>query len=124
MYEARIRVSKTLGLPLLAASPDAAAAEAKAAAAHVAALGDEVEVLEVVDVASGAEIHRSAHLPPPGMVDVTWSVRISADNAIAGACAARLMQFNPASLAAVYRVRDAAGRVDVVDLQSAGAAAH
>ena len=124
MFEARIRLSKTLGLPLQAASAEAAAVEARAAAAHVAAPGDEIEIVQIVDRISGATVVRQDGLPPDGMVDVSWAVRIPAGTALEGACMARFMQFDPTSLAAVYRVREPNGRTHVIDLQDTASAAH
>ena len=124
MFEARIRLSKTLGLPLQAASAEAAAVEARAAAAHVAAPGDEIEIVQIVDRISGATVVRQDGLPPDGMVDVSWAVRIPAGTALEGACMARFMQFDPTSLAAVYRVREPNGRTQVIDLQDTASAAH
>ncbi|MBI2770551.1 MAG: hypothetical protein HYX47_13075 [Burkholderiales bacterium] len=126
MYEARIRLSKTLGLPLQAASAEAAAVEARAAAAHVASPGDEIEIeiVQIVDRISGTTVVNQDGLPPDGMVDVSWAVRVPAGTALEGACVARFMQFDPSSLAAVYRVREPSGRTHVIDLQDTASAAH
>ncbi len=56
--------------------------------------------------------------PPPGFVDVHWSIRVRAGSAEEGASIARLMQFDPSSLASVYRCCDSSGACQVVDLQS------
>lgn len=124
MYEARIRVSKTVGVRLNSESREAAAIEARAAAARVATPGEDVEVISIVDKTSGTTIAHQSGLPPEGMLDVTWSVRIPATEAMEGACMARFMQFDPSSLAAVYHVRDATGSVQVIDLQDCAAAPH
>lgn len=68
--------------------------------------------------ASAAPIDSST-LPPPGYVDVLWSVRLRADSAEAGATIARVMQYDPSSLASVYRCRDSQGVEQVIDLQGA-----
>jgi len=124
VYEAKIRLSKTLGLPLQAASAEAAAVEARAAAAHVASPGDEIEIVQIVDRISGTTVVNQDGLPPDGMVDVSWAVRVPAGTALEGACVARFMQFDPSSLAAVYRVREPSGRTHVIDLQDTASAAH
>ena len=124
MYEARIRLSKTLGLPLQAASAEAAAVEARAAAAHVASPGDEIEIVQIVDRISGTTVASQDDLPPDGMVDVSWAVRVPAGTALEGACVARFMQFDPSSLAAVYRVREPSGLTHVIDLQDTASTAH
>jgi len=58
-------------------------------------------------------------LPPEGFVDVMWAVRVRADSPEAGAAIARFMQFDPSSLASVYRCRDSQGVEEVIDLQGA-----
>jgi hypothetical protein len=63
-------------------------------------------------------------LPPEGFVDVIWSVRIPAKTPDEGASLARLMQFDPSSLASIYHVRDSEGTCAQVDLQESSALVH
>jgi len=63
-------------------------------------------------------------LPPPGEVDVLWTVRLPADSGEQAASLARLMQFNPSSLASVYRTCDSRGNCQVIDLQDSAAIPH
>lgn len=62
--------------------------------------------------------------PPEGYVDVLWAVRVPANSPIEGASFARVMQFDPASVASVYEVRDPSGNCQVIDLQNTAPNLH
>jgi len=62
--------------------------------------------------------------PPVGYVDVIWAVRVPANSPIEGASLARVMQFDPASVASVYEVCDPTGHCQVIDLQDTAPNLH
>lgn len=88
--------------------------------------GEYLVLTGIVDHRTGRAlpVDHSMQPPPAGFVDVHWSVRVRADSAEAGAAMARVMQFDPSSLASVYRCCDTNGAVQVVDLQDAASSPH
>lgn len=88
--------------------------------------GEFLVLTGIVDHQTGKflPVEQTLQPPPAGFVDVHWSVRVRADSPEAGAAVARFMQFDPSSLASVYRCCDASGAVQVVDLQGAVSSPH
>lgn len=122
MYEAIVRISHTRKQPLAAASPSQALQEAGLRLASQKTQDTEdmcVELVGVRNLTTGEMLPASASgaLPPPGMFDVHWSMRVQADSALDSACCARFAQYQADSQHATYRVCDSTGTCQVIDLQ-------
>lgn len=126
MFEAKFKTVRSLTATLAANTLAAAVAEARAVAQEKSSADETYNLTAVVDRATGQVVPLPAgdSLPPPGEVDVLWTVRLPADSGEQAASLARLMQFNPSSLASVYRTCDSRGHCQVIDLQDSAAIPH
>lgn len=126
MFEAHFKTVRSLTATLAANSLAAAVAEARAVAQEKSSADEMYYLTGVTDRATGQVVALPAGdpLPPPGEVDVLWTVRLRADSGEQAASAARLMQFDPSSLASVFRTCDSLGNCQVIDLQHTAASPH
>lgn len=126
MFEAHFKTVRSLTATLAANSLAAAVAEARGVAQERSSADELYHLTAVVDRATGQVVPLPAGdpLPPPGEVDVLWTVRLRADSGEQAASAARLMQFDPSSLASVFRTCDSRGHCQVIDLQDSATSPH